>query len=233
MKTTKSNIKGKIANGKIEQAIGFAQEYASFCGLNDILGELTILNGLYNKHESNWKKGLLSYEDFSINTAKIMNSLTSIVDRLPDVPIIPRKKKAPLTDSTFKRRVFWAICIIKAFVLIRLFRNYSTGGYNDFQFMNVIGILLPAFFAYVTVMVDDLIKKSKTSEAKQKKYLSGSLVSFAYILFPIYAVALIAVIELKAATSISFEQMTFWIAMVESSLGVYIGKIISAFFKNE
>lgn len=232
MEHTKSSIRTLLAKGETELALSATLEYAEFCGLTDIVNGLTTLSNRTALNQEQFDSGLVKYDDFILMHTQAAFSLTNFIDRLPDQAVASKPKRKPLQETTFKNRIFYAILIIKVIVLLRLAYHWSTGGFNDDQFYATVGLLAPAFAAYITVMLDDYLRLQKTG-VLAPRYLSGPLVTFSYWLFPVYAMILLTVIEMKVPGRISFPQMNLFLALTESVLGVYIGKIVFAFFKKD
>lgn len=232
MEHRKSLIKDLLIQGKLKEANEAARAYAEYCQLTEMLNAFVLLGGRINDYEEKWETGQISYEEASRTHAQISHGLVQWVDRLPDNPIPAGRKKKPLEEARFKKRIFYWLIAVKVLVFLRLAYHWSTGGFNNDQFQATATLLLPAFAAYISVMLDFYIRQQQAG-VQPPKYISGPLVTFSYWLFPIYAVALIFCIELKAMTRISFSQMNFWLAMAESVLGGYVGRLVFAFFKKE
>ena len=232
MKHTKTSIKASIAEGKLAQAAKAALIYAEYCGLADIANGLTVLNGQLKEHQSKWNAGLINYETFSLNHAQIAHGLTQWVSSLPDHPKPTTGKKKLLTEATFKKLVFYGLILAKFFVVLWLSYHWSTGGFTVAEFKATATLLIPAFAGLIAVILADYLRQQKQT-VQYPRYLSGPLVTFSYWLFPLYALSLIFVIGLKASSGMKFADMSFWIALIESVLGGYVGQIVHTFFKKE
>lgn len=232
MEHTKTSIKKELTEGKLETAAKAALAYAEYCGLEDIANKLTVLNSQIQSHQETWNAGLINYETFSLNHAQIAHGLTQWVSRLPDEPKQNTAKKKLLDEATFKKRIFYLICSIKILVIFRLVYHWSTGGFTNDQFQGTAALLAPALAAYISVMLADYLRQHH-SDISYPKYISGPLVTFSYWLFLIYFISLLLFIEMKVSGRLSFTQMNFWLALVESVLGGYIGQIVFSFFKKE
>ena len=232
MEQSKTAIRELIAQGQFEQANAAALEFAEFCGLSDIANALTSIGGRAREHYEKWSTGQISYQDFSLAHAKITHDLTEWVSRLPDHPTPQRKRKKLMTEATFKNRIFLLLVAIKVVVFGRLAYHWSTGGFNLDQFQGTATLLMPALAAYLTVILGDYLRQHKNG-VQHPRYISGPLVTFGYWLFPIYAVLLVVFIEMKVKGILSFAQMNTWLALVESVLGGYVGKIVHSLFKEK
>lgn len=233
MEHNKSTIREHIGAGQLEEAAAGALAYAEHCGLPDIANGLLALKSRARDHHEQWSSGRIDYQAYSLGHAQITHGLLQWVDRLPDKPTPAGARRTFLTEAVFKKRLFYLLLIIKAAVLGRLAYHYSTGGFSQDQFQGTAALLAPALAAYITVVLADYLREHKNGDPQAPRYISGPLVSFAYWLFPAYAVLLVLLIELKAATLLSFVQMNTWLALVESVLGGYIGQMVHALFRKE
>jgi len=230
MEHTKQSIRKQLGEGQLEAATAAALEYAEYSGLKDIANALTVLGSQVHQHHKKWDTGLISYEEFSQGHAKITHGLAEWIDRLPDHPAPSQKKRNLIAESTFKNRLFWLLCIIKVVIILRLHYHWSTGGFNNDQFQATVALLAPTLAAYISVMLSDYLRQHHQA-SQAESYLSGPLLTFSYILMPVYGLTLLFCIEMKAQTIFSFAQMNTWLALVESVLGMYVGQVIFAFFK--
>lgn len=232
MNHTKADIRKTIAQGKLAEGIKNALAYSIYCGLTDIVNGLTVLSGQLKEHQQKWNAGIINYETFSLNHAQIAYGLTQWVASLPDHPQPTTHKKQLLTEATFKKHIFYGLIIAKISVIFYLTYHWSTGGFSIAQFKATATLLVPAFAGLITVMLADYLRQQKRNIA-YPKYLSGPLVTFAYWLLPFYTLALGLIIYLKVAENMKFADMSFWIAIIESVLGGYVGQIVHSFFKKE
>lgn len=214
----------------MEAATAAALEYAEYCGLADISNGLLALQSRISVHQANNRSGIVSYEDFTLHYAKLTTDLTAWVDCLPDAPKPAGPRKKFLTEAKFKKRVSLLLLLIKVVVLGWLYYHWSTGGFTADQFQGTATILVPVFAALIAVVLEDYLHQYKQGQ-QRPRYVSGPLIAVVYWLFPLYALALVVLIALKAKGSISFSAMNTWLALVESGLGVYVGKVVHGLFK--
>jgi|GEM_PF-714617 len=235
MQHSKSDIRKRIALGELKEAVAEALEYALYCQLEEPANQLTISSSRLSDHVSKWNTGLLSYEEFSREQAKIAYQLTGILSSLPEKASPQRGQKKLLDEATFKKRLFYGLIAAKALVLLRLMyhSNFSsgTGGFTKAELFATMGLLAPVFVTYISAMLADYLRQHQRNEWRAPRYVSGPLVTMGYWLIPLHALALIYIIEQKAATELSFAEMNTGLALVETLLGGYIGQIVFAFFK--
>ncbi|NUQ22760.1 MAG: hypothetical protein HUU34_02330 [Saprospiraceae bacterium] len=230
MNHTKSSIRELLGAGQLDAANAAALEYAEYCGLADISNGLLALQSRVSVHQANKQAGTVSYEDFTVNFARLANDLTAWVDCLPNTPKPAGPRKKFLTEANFKTRVAILLLLIKVVVLGWLYYHWSTGGFTADQFQGTATILVPVFAALLAVILEDYMHQHKNGQ-QRPRYASGPLIAVVYWLFPLYALALAVLIALKAKGSISFSAMNTWLAVVESGLGGYVGKVVHGLFK--
>jgi len=237
MNTSKRDIRRLVGQGDLKAAGATALEYAEYCGAASPANTLTVINSRLADHIAKWTLGLISYEEFSRSHAKIAYDLTAVLEELPEQPMPNAGKKKRLSEATFKKRLFYLMVAVKVVVVLRLWYHSNlasgTGGFTKAELFATMTLLAPVFVAYVSAMIADYIRAHQEDAVPVRRYVSGPLVTAAYWLMPLYASALIYMIELKAATEFTFEEMNTGLSVVETVLGGYVGQIVFAFFKKE
>ena len=232
---TKKELTALIAHGDLKEAAAAALDYAVFCGADQPANTLTVINSRLGDHAAKWNTGQISYEEFSRTQAKIAYDLTAVLEELPAQPAPNAGRKKLLDEATFKKRLFYGMIAAKTAVLLRLwYHSNFAGGMGSFtksELFATVALLAPVFVAYLSAMLADYLRQHQQDTIGIKRYVSGPLVSTAYWLIPLHALALMYVIEMKAATEITFAEMNTGLALVETLLGGYIGQIVFSFFK--
>lgn len=232
MNYTKADIRKNLREGKMREALDQALAYAEYCNLPDIMNGLTTQAAKLSLHKKNAIGGLLDYPTLARSQAQITHDLLGWTDRLPDVPKPAKGKRRPWRLATFKKGVFYAILVTKLIVLGRLFYLQSTGAFSEAELQATAALLAPAFAAYISVMLADYLRQTKTT-AIATRYVSGPLITFAFWLFPFYPMILIFILNGKPAERWDFGGMMLWLGLAESVLGGYIGQIVQALFKKD
>lgn len=231
MQLTKKNIRLRIADGALPEALTATFEYATQCGVVPVVNGLTVLTSSMEEHRRQWSSGQISYEEFSRGHARIAQSLVDWLDQLPEQPT-PGAARKMVDETRFKKRVIWLLLLTKLLVIGRLWYHWSTGGFNNEQFMAVVGLLAPALAAYGAVVFSDYLQMHQDGIPK-KRFVSGPLVNIILGVFVLYLMSLLFCIEQKAKEHFTFTQMTAGLVLIESMLGGYVSKVIGAFFKKE
>jgi len=231
MRLTKKDIRARIAAGELPQAVGATLEYATASGAAEAVNALTALSAGLEEHRHQWSSGQISYEEFSRAHARISQALADWLDQLPDTAT-PGAAKKMLEEGRFKNRILWLLLLTKLTVIGRLWYHWSTGGFDKGEFLSALGLLVPAFAAYGSVIFSDYLRAQREG-APKRRFVSGPLVRIAFWVFPVYAVALLYFIEQKAKSNFSFAEMNTGLVLVESMLGGYVGQLVGAFFKKD
>jgi hypothetical protein len=235
MQHTKKDITDLITRGDLKEAAEAALEYAVFCGSGQPANTLTVLNSRLGDHANKWTAGVLSYEESARTHAKIALDLTAVLEELPDHPAPNAGRKKLLDEATFKKRLFYGMIAAKVAVLLQLWHHSNfaggTGSFSKSELFATMALLAPVFVAYLSAMLADYLRQHHQGIADIRRYVSGPLVGTAYWIIPLHALALMYVIEMKAATEITFAEMNTGLALVETLLGGYVGQIVFAFFK--
>jgi hypothetical protein len=227
---TLHDIRRQIAGGELAPAAEAALDYAEKSGIAEAVNALTGLNASLEQTRQLWNTGQLSFEEYNRQHARSTQTLLNCLGRLPERPT-PAAARKMLREDVFKGRLLWMLVAGKLLVLGRFWYHWRTGGFNDEQGWAAIGILAPTLAAYIYVVLEGYLREHK--EPPPVRYVSGHLVQLAYLIIPAYMLALLILIEKKAMTDINNAQMTAGFALVESVLGGYVSRVVSAFFKSE
>ena len=230
--TTKTDIRRQVADGQLDKAAEAALAFAEQCRASEALNALTTLSTQINANRKSWTQGLISYEDFSRALARQSLGLVEWLDQLPESPEAAQRTTL-MDESVFKRRIFRLLIASKAVVLAVTYYLAKTGGFTNEELLTTFSSLAPAFVAYITLMLSDFIRQSRVDAVPKRRYVSGFLVKIVWWLFPIYALAQIYVVKQKVTGDFSFLQMNTAIALTETLIGGFIGRIIEEFFKKE
>jgi hypothetical protein len=225
------NIRQQIADGELAPALRAALDHAEKSGIAETVNTLTGLSAGLEQTRQLWNTGQLNFEEYSRQHARYTQSLLHCLDRLPEHPN-PAAARRMLPEDTFKKRLLWMLALGKLLVLGRLGYHWSTGGFNDDQGWACMGILAPTLAGYLYIVLDDYLRAHKEQAPVAVRYVSGPLVQFVWIIIPAYMLALIFLMEKKVMPPhLSFTQMTAGFALVETVLGGYVSRVVSAFFR--
>jgi hypothetical protein len=232
MMEQKKDIRLLLADGQLDKAAAAAITYAETCRTSEALNALTTLSSQIEENKKNWTMGLIAYEDFSRAYARQSLGISEWLDQLPDTPNATQQTQL-MDETVFKRRIFRLLIGSKVAVLAFTFYLWKTGGFINEEATTTFSSLAPAFVAYISLMLSDFIRQSHTDAVPKRRYVSGFLVNIAWWLFPIYALAQIYVVKQKVTGDMSFLQMNAALALTETLIGTYIGRIVEEFFKKE
>ena len=134
--------------------------------------------------------------------------------------------------QNLKNRIFYFVLTSKVFVIFMIMFHWNTGGFSTSETISTISLIIPMFSVYMTVMINDYLKQ-QNAEKWQKIELSRPLRVMTYIVFPLYVIAIVYVINLKPRGILSFADLGAWLAGIESCFGIYIGQIVFSLFRKE
>ncbi len=232
MEHSKPAIRALLTQGQLREAAQLTLDYADYVGAAEATNAMSVLSGTAEEHHRQWNSGLISYEEFSRAHARLAQGIADWLDRLPDYPAPGIARRRLLDEDRFKKRIFLLLCLTKSVVLVYLYYHWRQGGFTAEQFQATATLLAPAFAAYISVMLADYLRAHQEGP-QPRRFVSGPLVTFSLWLFPIYALLILLFIIQKVKGVMSFAQMNFLLALVESVLGGYVGQIVFAFFKKD
>ncbi len=170
-------------------------------------------------------------EDLLALRTQISRGLLELIGQLPETPpaeAVPAKKRG-IPEHRFKLRIALLMIATKVVVIGWVLFHMRRGVSYFLEGPAAIGILLPVFSAYMTAIWDDLLHARYVDDAeKPQRYIRKPLLYVAYFVFPVYIIALISIINLKITGHI--ESMSTYFAMIETALGIYIGRMITVVF---
>ena len=241
------DIRLLIAGNKTEKAIGAMSKYLEKYDFPELQDDLALLSAKWEAWEDNKREGTHSPDKLSEHKAQVDKALLSINRELfkkleaadkaktqENKP--PTSKPKGIREDRFKMQVFIAMVITKAIVIGWVFFHKSTGGLSSGQALAAITLLLPTFSVYTAVMFNDFLKNRYVSDKEKVfPYIKNVLRWVTYALFPIYLIALMTIIGNQAQGEFGQEmdKMASWLGIIETGLGVYIGKIVFTLFKRE
>lgn len=246
----KSDLLALIAADELRPALEVAQETARVLEKPDLEQDLVLLRSQWEGLEKEEQSGTIPWETLLQNRNRVKRALLTLLDGVPEqLPVTqdaagharPTAVKPGVAEGRFKIQVFFFMLLAKCWIIGWILLHKSTGGFSGGEAMATIGLLLPAFTAYMTVITGDFVKNRNkpTLPMAFAPRVSSTLVLVTWILFPIYVLALHWIIGEKAAgvladnSKANYESMTGWLAVVESAFGIYVGQIIHAVFKRE
>ena len=202
--------------------------------------------GGYRSKVMQYSGQLSAYEDLLIvntnspaelarNRNTLSLSLLKLIDELPDAAALAAGNNPPegVSEHRLKRWMFNILLIGKILVILFTFILWQTGsGFTAENFTTVVGILIPVFATYLTLMVQDATKNRSLLQPGDKRVNKG-FARMAYTLVILYPVVLIIILNLRGPGTITFAQLTALLALVETGLGAYLGKVVFGLFRGE
>ncbi|WP_020569759.1 hypothetical protein [Neolewinella persica] len=159
-------------------------------------------------------------------------NLLTLIDQLPDAAALSAAEAKPegVAEDTLKKRLFWFLLIGKGTVITFAAILWSTGSFSNDQFIASLGILVPLFSAHLTLMIQDATHHRSIllpGDARVNK----SFARLTYLLCMLYTLALLLLLNIRGPGNITFTQFTASLALVESGLGAYLGKVVYGLFR--
>lgn len=138
-----------------------------------------------------------------------------------------------MTEQVLKKRIFIFMLIAKALVLLFVVFHWETGGFDKTQTAAAITLIIPLFSVYATVMANEYIKNRYQTKREKGIKLTSTFTTLTYIVFPVYVLSIIGLVQMKATGTFSFSEFQTFLTTIETGLGVYVGQIVFGLFKKE
>lgn len=245
----KSDLLALIAADEIQPALDITTRCVAALQWKEMQDEALLLCSQWEGLEKEERTDTVSRETLQQSRNKLKRALITFTRDFPEeLPIDAPKRKdkavvpqAGIEEVQFKRQLFFFMLAAKAWIIYWILFHEASGGFSNGEALATISLLLPAFTAYTSVMLVDLLRQHHRP-ALPSAYMprvGRSLQLITWALMLAYVFTLHSIVGSKAAGMLAetpaanFENMTKWLAIVESGLGVYIGLIVGEFFKKE
>ncbi|MDX1943594.1 MAG: hypothetical protein SFU99_23710 [Saprospiraceae bacterium] len=232
----KQELRRLLAADEPEKVIQQLLEHTEAIGALQLHNELVLQSGRYAQYERDQRLGTEDYDDLIRTRIKISQALLGIIDQLSEENAKAGKVKRlrGISEKALKNHVLWILLIEKILVVGFVFFLWETGTFTVEQFTNTIGLLIPLFATYLTVMLKDAAKHRHVEVALDQKLLvKRNYQWMTYFLLLLYFWVIVGILNLRGPGILNQSQFTTLLATVESGLGVYIGTIVLALFKKE
>lgn len=245
----KEDLLALIAADEMRPALEVAGESARLLENAELQQNMVLLTSQWENLGKEEQSGTIPWDTLLQNRNRVKRSLIDLLTALPEhLPVArdvtgkakPEAVKPGIEESRFKKQIFFFMLAAKCWIIYWILFHKSSGGFTSGEAMATISLLLPAFTAYTTVMLGDFVKNRNKPQlpAAFAPRVSRTLQTVAWIVFPVYVLALHWIIGEKAAGTLAdepqanYESMTGWLAVVESGFGIYVGQIIHELFKD-
>lgn len=245
---TEKAIRLLIADNRPEAAIDALTAYADVYELPDWQDDIALQSARWEAWAEHQREATLSPDTLSQQKNQLDKTLLALNRKLfqelrqaqkeAEKGEEPDSEKKGIREDKFKIQIFVGVVLTKLIVISWVFFHYSTGGLSRPQTLATVTLLLPVFAVYLAAIFDDFLDNRHVTAQKKEKvvpYIKNSLRWITYGLFPIYAILMINVIGNQAqgvyGQEAGMEEMNQWLGLIESGLGVYIGRIVFTLFK--
>lgn len=239
----KSELLQIITADEIATGLDILAHSAQTLQLQEIHNDALLLIAQWERLDKDEHEGIAPTEALQQGRNRVKHALitlaNSLPEALPEPPAAPARRPAGIPEPRFKRQLFVFMLLAKAWIIYWVLFHKESGGFSSGEALATISLLLPAFTAYTSVMLADILRLRKRphAPAAYAPRVDRSLQWFTWALLLTYVYLLHSLVGAKAAGTLAdnapanFENMTRWLAIVESGLGVYVGLIVGAFFR--
>ena len=230
-----AGIRKQIADNSLESAIQAAMELTIKVSPRELHTEALRLSEEFEAYQTSQKAE--NAEPTALRTSKnqISVSLLDLIDKLEakvtqEAPDTPSKK---VSEQKLKRHIFILLVVIKVLILLFVLTLWQSGSnFTQEEFIATLGILVPVFATYLGLMFKEQLAQRHELTVKAS-YVSKGFQRTVYLLLLAYGLSFFIILNLKGPGTINHTQMIGLLTMVEAGLGVYIGQLVSALFKEK
>ena len=239
----KKKIKALIAENELKDAVEALFSYTREQGLTAQHNQLVIQSGRLEQYLSEKNLGTVDYADLTRTRVNISLALLDLANQLPDAPATKAKAKlSGISERRFKRQVMIWLVAGKIILFLYILTIWQSGGLTFEGFLGTMGIVFPVFATYLSMGYQDLLSNRHKHSGYDKLRVGRTVQFSAYLFFMIYYIAIFFVLYLNTIGHIpdpgmdsgvpSYKNLYALLALVESFIGGYIGKLIFALFKD-
>ena len=208
--------------------------------------KLVIQSGKLNQYRQERNLGTTDYADLTRTRVNISLALLDLADQMP----VETKEAGPgklpgVSERRLKRQVLWLLAAGKTVLFIYIFTIWQSGGLTFEGFLGTMGIVFPVFAAYLSMAYQDMLLNRHEQKSSDRLRVNRSVQFSAFFFFALYYLAIFTVLYLNTVGAIpdsgkqaeggapSYKNLFAMLALVESFIGVYIGKLVFSLFKKE
>ncbi len=225
----KKELKTMISDGQLEEAAAAALAYAEAAGDVQTLNGLLALNSDLQMHRQVWLSGQISFEEFSRQAARNTQRLLDRVEALPNEPTA-RAAQSRMKEESFKWMVFYQFIVAKILVVGFVFFCWNVLAFTNEEALNTLNALLPGLILYGSIMFRELFRAGLDTSSPQR-YVARRFRTFAWLIFPAYALVQIFIVYQKAMGDFTFTMMNLALLGVEAGMGRFVGELVEGVFK--
>lgn len=247
--TIQQDIRRLIAENRLEQALDMLRRYTSDYGLSDLHNRVILQAGKWEQYAVHTRQGTIDYDDLTRTHANISLALLDLVKELPDASELPEKKKPlqGIREGRLKFQIMWALLIGKVFVFGYLVTVMQAGDIPFKGFLLIAGVIFPNFASHLSTILQERLSKKYSHGTAKSKRINRGIQWTTYFVVALYLLGLFLILEFYLAGGVprvmaetkdgievaTFENLLLLLALIESSLGVYVGSVIHNLFKNK
>jgi len=239
----KKVLQAQLAADELEQCLAQLQSFADTASLPDVAREALLLAARLEDLRRDSRAGDTPPDTLNQVRNGIRRALLDLIEGMPEAgDKAASPARAGMSERRFKMLIFSLMAVGKLCTVAYIVLHIDTGGFTQQQGLSVIALLLPAFTAYVGVMLAEVIqRRNEVSAAKpgasELRPVSRAIRVATFTILPLYFLLLWTLISRYTAGywekdgESDFGALTTWLAILESGFGVYVGQIVYGLFK--
>lgn len=231
----KDQIRILIAEGNLEEALGQLQSLAASLPIDEFQDEITLLQTRFAIQQRKARRNTDSPEQLERNHNQLAEATLEVLRHIPDAASFDKKyqKSMGIREQNLKRHIFLLLILVKAVIFIWLFTHWESKGFLTDQFIGTLVLFFPVMITYFGLMFQDFLEYRHAHNLyRNKKRVSKNLQWLVYTLILAHGLALWILIGMKAKGTLPFSWFAVLSALVESGLGLFLGKMVRFFVES-
>jgi len=244
---TLAALKKLIAENKLREALEQLEQYNQLHGNGELHNLIVLQAGKLAQYEKEAIIGTIDYASLARTRVNISLALLEIIDRFPKEEIPRKQKQRGITEGRYRTQLLVFLILGKVSIFLYVLTIWQSGGLTFSGFLGTLGIIIPVFATYLSIAWEDTLSKKNQQRFSNKLFINRRVQMGGYVAFIIYYAALFLVLYLQTVGEIpdpgkaneagisapTFANFFGLLALIESTLGVYVHKLIFSFFKKE
>lgn len=229
----------------IEQLLGFTEDH----GLTELHNQVILQEGKLGQYANHIVQGTVDYDDLTRTHANISLALLDLVKILPAPEDLPKKRTRlrGIREGRLKFQLMWALLLGKVFLFGYLFTVMQSGGLPFTGFLLVAGVIFPNFANHLTTILQERLSNKYRHHTNKAKRINRGIQWTVYFVLGLYLAGLFLTLEFYLSGQVprvrqetqagvmvtTFENLLLLLALIESSLGVYLGSVVHNLYKGK
>ncbi|MEZ4825006.1 MAG: hypothetical protein R3C61_01750 [Bacteroidia bacterium] len=242
------DLQHRIASGEQETVVKWLLEISRLPAFETWKNSIIQLSAQWGEHQREKKQDTVSADVLRQRRSQIRQSLLELADEMEDlvpdveVPLLPEVETGPeetetkiplrtsgIREGKLRGHIMALLIAIKVILILFLWFLKTVDAISISEFITTATMMVPLFAAWIGVMFNDWLKTRNQAEDRSP-YVSRRFQMTVYAMLLGYGLIFFLILSLRGPATVNHEQMNLLLVILESGLGIYIGKLVTAMY---